>query len=68
MALRVGFLVALGVLYAAGMKLAAMHAPGWIIAVLMGVVFRPNKLFTEPVVVPAEISMSVAGVPVLSEN
>lgn len=39
MTLRIGFLLVLGLLYAAGMKLAAMQAPGWIIAALMGAVF-----------------------------
>jgi hypothetical protein len=39
MALRIGFLALLAALYAAGAQLTAHHAPSWVVAALMGVVF-----------------------------
>ncbi|MHB9130146.1 MAG: hypothetical protein ACYDBB_03525 [Armatimonadota bacterium] len=39
MALRIGFIAALVALYFVGLQLAAMHAPTWTIAALMGIIF-----------------------------
>ncbi len=66
MLLRIGFVAGLVALYAAGAALAAHHAPIWVVAALMGVVFISLVAAMYLRVLPALLALPVLAVALAS--